>query len=415
MRLTFRLNRRPSPVTAVAVVTAVCLLGDSMLYIVLPVFWREAGLNALWEVGILLSVNRFVRLPLNPLIGWLYHRMSLRTGLIVAMILCAVTTFGYGLFQGFAIWLVLRALWGVSWSLLRMGGYFTVISYSDDTNRGRAMGSYNGIYRLGSLFGMLAGGILAPAVGLQAVALLFGGLGLFAFPLILFYVSNEKPVGGVVQPSWKDIAGYLRSGPVLKIIVGGLLASLLYAVMSATLSLVIEAQYAETLYLFGFLAGSTALAGAIQAARWVWEPFLAVKFGRMSDGPKGRLPLLFVSLLSAGIGFALIPCNLPLYVWIVIVLSVQVTGTAVTTLMDALASDVGRSTLVVAVISAYSVAFDLGAALGPTLSFWLVEITDSIASVYLSAAAVSVLFALWFSPYAKRNARAAKPFSGEGA
>lgn len=71
----------------VAAITAICLLGDTMLYIVLPVYWQDVGLRSLWEVGVVLSVNRFVRLPLNPFVGWLYHRMTLQVGLILAIIL----------------------------------------------------------------------------------------------------------------------------------------------------------------------------------------------------------------------------------------------------------------------------------------------------------------------------------------
>ena len=51
-----------------AVITALCLIGDSMLYIVLPVHAADLGLS-LWEVGVILAVNRIVRLPLNPCIG----------------------------------------------------------------------------------------------------------------------------------------------------------------------------------------------------------------------------------------------------------------------------------------------------------------------------------------------------------
>lgn len=45
-------GNRQQPVTVIAIVTALCLLGDSMLYIVLPIYWKEAGLTALWEVGL---------------------------------------------------------------------------------------------------------------------------------------------------------------------------------------------------------------------------------------------------------------------------------------------------------------------------------------------------------------------------
>ena len=53
------------PIIVLALLTAACLVGDSMLYIVMPTHWQEFGLNSLWEVGILLSANRLVRLPLN--------------------------------------------------------------------------------------------------------------------------------------------------------------------------------------------------------------------------------------------------------------------------------------------------------------------------------------------------------------
>lgn len=53
-------------IVALALITAICLAGDAMLYIVLPIHWSGVALNSLIEVGVLLSINRFVRLPLNP-------------------------------------------------------------------------------------------------------------------------------------------------------------------------------------------------------------------------------------------------------------------------------------------------------------------------------------------------------------
>jgi len=53
-------DRNSRPIVVIALLTAVCLIGDSMLYVVLPTHWKEVGLFSLWEVGILLSVNRLV-------------------------------------------------------------------------------------------------------------------------------------------------------------------------------------------------------------------------------------------------------------------------------------------------------------------------------------------------------------------
>lgn len=146
-------------VIVISLLTAACLLGDSMLYIVLPIHWQEVGLASLWEVGILLSVNRMVRLPLNPLVGWLYGRMSSRCGVLFAGLLATCTTVSYGLCKGFILWVIFRCIWGMAWTFLRIGAYFIIFEISCETNRGYYMGMYNGLYRLGSLGGMLVGGV----------------------------------------------------------------------------------------------------------------------------------------------------------------------------------------------------------------------------------------------------------------
>ncbi|MDQ6158283.1 MFS transporter, partial [Pseudomonas aeruginosa] len=143
------------PVVIVALVTALCLAGDSMLYIALPIYWHEVGLEALWQVGVLLSINRLIRLPFNPLIGRLYKHLALKTGLLLAVVIGVLSTAGCGLASGFLAWVLLRGLWGIGWSFFRIGGLSAVVYCAADHQRGRAMGLYNGLYRLGSLVGML--------------------------------------------------------------------------------------------------------------------------------------------------------------------------------------------------------------------------------------------------------------------
>ncbi|MDH1670962.1 MFS transporter, partial [Stutzerimonas stutzeri] len=166
-------QRSSRPIVVAALAAALCLTGDSMLYIALPIYWHEVGLEALWQVGVLLSVNRLIRLPFNPLIGWLYQRISLRAGLLLATTLGTLTTLGYGIAKGFIAWLLLRALWGIGWSFFRIGGLSAVVYCAAGQSRGQAMGLYNGLYRLGSLVGMLLGGLLVPVYGLPALALSF--------------------------------------------------------------------------------------------------------------------------------------------------------------------------------------------------------------------------------------------------
>lgn len=153
-------ERASRQVTLIALITAACLIGDSMLYIVLPVHFAAAGLDSLWQVGVILSVNRLVRLPLNPAVGWLYRHISDRTGLLVATVLATLTTLGYAVATGFVMWLLLRCLWGLSWTLLRLGGFYCVLNVSSESDRGYFMGLYNGCTGWGSLVACWPAGCL---------------------------------------------------------------------------------------------------------------------------------------------------------------------------------------------------------------------------------------------------------------
>ena len=70
------------PIIVISLITAACLVGDSMLYVVLPTHWQEMGLTSLWQIGAILSINRLIRLPLNPLVSHLYKRISARSGIL---------------------------------------------------------------------------------------------------------------------------------------------------------------------------------------------------------------------------------------------------------------------------------------------------------------------------------------------
>ncbi|WP_408006650.1 MFS transporter [Pseudalkalibacillus sp. A8] len=232
------MNRKP--VVIIALVTAVCVLGDAMLFIVLPLYWQEFGLTSLWQVGILLSINRFIRLPINPLVGWCYLRINKRTGVLLAVILAMLTTFSYGWLQSFWPLFIMRCLWGVAWAFLRLGGYLTVIDTSTDNTRGHLIGLYNGLWGLGGLVGMLAGGILADLVGIETVTNTFGLVALIAIPFVWKYVpatramsdGSPKPQGSLSKiqfPLFKkpEVVTVLISGLLIPLIIFGIFASTL--------------------------------------------------------------------------------------------------------------------------------------------------------------------------------------------
>src|SRR5919199_1259812 len=70
-------------VVAVSVAVAAAILGDSLLYAVLPTGYEQLGLEV-GMVGVLLSANRFVRLLSNPLAGWVVARLGAYRPFVVA-------------------------------------------------------------------------------------------------------------------------------------------------------------------------------------------------------------------------------------------------------------------------------------------------------------------------------------------
>lgn len=381
-------EERMRPVVLLAAVTALCLVGDSMLYVALPVHWEEFGLTSLWQAGVLLSVNRLVRLPLNPAVSRLYRRISARSGMLLAAVLAAATTAGYGLAGSFAALIVLRALWGLAWTFLRLGAYFTVLTTADDSSQGRAMGMYNGLMRTGSLFGMLLGGVLADTWGTGLTCAFFASVSVLAVPLIWFAVPRNTK--GMAEEAAVGEDGYslFSHWKVLSVLLIGTAVAFVYqGMLISTLSYLVKIRIPAGLDLGWALVGAASLGGVLQAVRWSWEPFLAPFFGWLSDHPRaGRKKTFIISSLIGAALFAFLPADMGLLPWLLLLLLLQVTATALTTAGDAVAADTAvRSGAKIKVITAYSVLTDVGAAAGPAAAFALNQYSSPWASCRLAS------------------------------
>lgn len=381
-------DERMRPVVLLAAVTALCLVGDSMLYVALPVHWEEFGLTSLWQAGVLLSVNRLVRLPLNPAVSRLYRRISARSGMLLAAVLAAATTAGYGLAGSFAALIVLRALWGLAWTFLRLGAYFTVLTTADDSSQGRAMGMYNGLMRTGSLFGMLLGGVLADTWGTGLTCAFFASVSVLAVPLIWFAVPRNTKGMAEEAAAGEDGYSLFSHWKVLSVLLIGTAVAFVYqGMLISTLSYLVKIRIPAGLDLGWALVGAASLGGVLQAVRWSWEPFLAPFFGWLSDHPRaGRKKTFIISSLIGAALFAFLPADMGLLPWLLLLLLLQVTATALTTAGDAVAADTAvRSGAKIKVITAYSVLTDVGAAAGPAAAFALNQYSSPWASCRLAS------------------------------
>lgn len=157
--------------------TAAALFGDTLLYSALPVNASRLGLDAL-AVGLALSLNRWVRLFTNSFAARLYERFPAGLLVCVALALGVASSAAYALPAAIVLFLAARLVWGMSWSLLRLGTFLGAIEGAQPgalpngrPRTGRALGNTRSIHGLGYLAGALWAPFAVEAFGWEAAAL----------------------------------------------------------------------------------------------------------------------------------------------------------------------------------------------------------------------------------------------------
>ena len=400
-RLAFPTEALPTPILAVGSVLSLALLGDALLYVALPAHAAELGLP-LWAVGVLLGANRIVRLVTNGLAASVFTRIGGRVPVIAASIAAAITTAMYGLVPTFLPFLFARFVWGACFSTLRLGGYTVVLAVSQASNRGRSIGVYQSISRIGPVSSLLIGGLLVEWLGYHAAFVVLGvastpaiALAFLIPPSAYFPKASAHPAPSPVRSTegpkraridWRE---RWFGGRLLVAVKFGMLANgfASQGVVLATLTLALTD-------VAGTSEGAAAVGGLLVAFRWGADLFLAPGFGHLSDriGRGRMIPAMLVieAVALGGLSFAT-----DRFLVIAATLAVFVTSTAMTAASDAAAGDLAPPERRAAVMSGYADWADIGAALGPPLAFLLAERLGLFPSYGLSAALL-VAVAGWF-------------------
>jgi DHA1 family inner membrane transport protein len=171
--------------------------GDVVLYVVLPLYAAEFGLDAL-AVGLLLSINRVVRILGYGWVSPLARRYGAKALTAVACLAAAISTLGYGLLGGFALLFAARVLWGGAWGVinLMMNGY----AYGDGRNAGSRVGLSRAVSSVGAFLALVFIGPLCLSVGPHQAFTIYGLVGLAAFPLALALSPTLAAAGEVRAP-----------------------------------------------------------------------------------------------------------------------------------------------------------------------------------------------------------------------
>lgn len=332
-------------------------LGDALIYIVLPVYPEVFGIE-IAMVGVLLAVNRIIRIVGYGWVAPLARRFGANTLAAGACAAAALSTLAYGLTTGFLLLLIARVVWGGAYGVLNLTNM--AYAYGDGRGAGRRMGINRAVSTLGPVFALAAGGWLVTVVGPQQVFVIYGLIGLVAIPLAWRLPPLREAVEGKIERAHNR---WLPSPLNILFFVIALGADGLF---TATLSLLLAEFFPVSSAIIG--------AGLLLAAQRLISVVLAFVSGPFVDRFEAQR-ILVPSSLGVALGLALIAAG-QVYAGAVVLIVTRVGLAIVGPIIAAQRAPTDR----LSAMAAYTTWSDTGLALGPLLA------TLAVASVGLPVA-----------------------------
>lgn len=330
------------------------------MYAILPITFKEIGLAPI-HVGLILSANRWIRLLTNHVAEKAIARYNPAVLLTASLLLGAAITLSYAAFSHFAILLIARMAWGLCWSFLRQIGMMTTVESASERNTAQVMGYFHGLVRIGSVCGLLLGGILFDLVGYYSAFLILGMVSLLGFPLGGVSQKGVSPIARDVDPGSEK---HEKPGPVQGLLACGFIVGCVGpGLIMSTLGAILEKRIGSSISVGTLLIGVATLNGILLGGRWILDSFCAPILGALSDrfGIE-RGMIIFFSIGSVSLFICGATANI--FILIFFILLYFLSGTSLSAGIAAQAGRRGPRT-----IAWYASALDLGAAIGPVLGW----------------------------------------------
>ncbi|KAM3834997.1 synaptic vesicular amine transporter isoform 2-T3 [Vipera latastei] len=148
------------------------------------------------EVGLLFASKATVQLLTNPFIGPMTNRIGYQVPMFAGFCIMFISTIMFAFSESYKLLVIARALQGVGSSCSSVAGMGMLASvYTDDEERGNAMGTALGGLALGVLVGPPFGSVMYEFVGKAAPFLVLAALALFdgAIQLLVLQPSKIQP------------------------------------------------------------------------------------------------------------------------------------------------------------------------------------------------------------------------------
>ena len=347
------------PIVTVALAVAFSLFGDMAIYVVLPVHYAQLGLSAL-QVGILLSANRWVRLITNHFAERLLRKHGPAVLFPASLLAGSLIAAAYATAPSFVVLLILRIIWGLCWSFIRLTGVMTTIGIAGTQHAARSMGVYTGILQVGFVAGTFGAGLLFDTMGFQTMFLLTAAMSLAAIPPAVLSNRSSQSHLEALQAS-----GFRRDRGTLLLEARGFIVSLVgRGLIMSTLGFHLRSRYGDNVTIGSLEIGITTINGALLAAQYIINAVGSPLFGITIDRQGlGRMQIVAFGVAGTSLLLASQLQSSSLLIPLVIVFFMGASASRLA--VESQAAIAGSRSY-----SGLATATDLGSALGPVLG-WL--------------------------------------------
>jgi MFS family permease len=357
--------------------------GGGVVFPILPNLGALLGISP-FVVGLILSANRITRIVANAPAGSLIDRAGTRTPFVVGLFVEGLATMGYVVALDAqapaAVFLAARVLWGIGSALVFATAYTIAADVSSADTRGANMGVVRGGITLGFPVGLLLGGIVSDLYSVATAFALAAGFAMLA-GVIAYLLVPETHVEGTRE----SVAPWEVERSATTLTVGLVNFGLYFAYLGALFSTLVLLVDARNLLAWGY--GPQGMSGLFMGLTVAAASVFMLGGGKLSDGDRGRLPVLLAFLTVSFAGFVALVfagslSTLALACLLVGAGQGGTSGPLVALLADLTPSErMGRAT------ATNNVLGDFGGALGPLVSLPVVDSLGFV-PIYVACAVV---------------------------
>ncbi len=352
---------------------AAALLGDAMLYVVMP-SRPELWHLTIIQVGILLSINRLVRLFTNPLSSVFVEKFGIYTPFRVSLLSSLGVLVAYAFSKNFIVLVFARLLWGTCWSTLRLVSQWVASENSTAENLGFNLSSNVSIIRVGSIGGAVFGGVLSDYLGYEAAFIIFGVFTLIGFAAWIRQSTYKNRKQAVV--TGRKISGFihvLRDSRVLILSIASMFGGLVFSgLIGATIGHFLRHRYGLEFDLISITFGVATITGFALGLKSLAEVLVGPFGGYFSDR-YGRYKSLVISAALTSLGLLFLGFSNTIFATFSVLLLVFIAGVMLMmqllSLLGMIVDDQSRSQ----VFSVFNTFQDFGSALGPLIGLSLIS------------------------------------------